>query len=138
ATTGPTTGVLSILMGHGDGTYAAHVDFALAGPPSSCAVRDLDGDSILDVAIGYATASIVSVFRGVGNGTVGPRQDFAASAVNGVTIGDVTGDGRPDIIGARKAAALFVLPGHGDGTFGLQTDVPLTGIPLSVALSDLN
>jgi hypothetical protein len=56
-----------------------------------------------------------------------------------VTVGDVNGDGRLDLITANHGSAnASVLLGNGDGTFGAKTDFATGVQPRSVTLSDVN
>jgi VCBS repeat protein len=93
-------------------------------------LADLNHDGALDVIGGFENvfpaASNLFVMLGHGDGTFGA----AALLTNGdaftltllsVAVGDVTGDGNPDLIssdGTVSPNRLSVLPGHGDGTFG--------------------
>src|SRR5439155_441337 len=58
---------------------------------------------------------------------------------NSVAIGDVNGDGKPDLVVANTySSTVSVLLGNGDGTFGARKDFG-TGIePHFVAIGDLN
>src|SRR5438034_10249882 len=65
---------VSVLLGNGDGTFQAAQTYATAGfNPEFVAVGDvnLDGRQDLAVAQSGSTASLVSVMRGNGDGSVG-------------------------------------------------------------------
>jgi YD repeat-containing protein len=56
-----------------------------------------------------------------------------------VAIGDVNGDGKADMITTNYSSNnISILPGNGDGTFGVKTDVAVVSYPASVALGDLD
>jgi YD repeat-containing protein len=56
-----------------------------------------------------------------------------------VAIGDVNGDGKADTITTNYSSNnISILPGNGDGTFGVKTDVAVNSYPGSVALGDLD
>jgi hypothetical protein len=61
-----------------------------------------------------------------------------------VAIGDLNGDGRPDLVTANSGSAptyhptISLLLGNGDGTFAPTTDLSPGGIPGSVTIADLN
>src|SRR5205814_405368 len=57
-----------------------------------------------------------------------------------VAIGDVNGDGRPDLVVANDGSnSVSVLLGNGDGTFQAQTKYTTLGaLPASVAIGDVN
>ncbi|MGA7633146.1 MAG: VCBS repeat-containing protein [Terriglobales bacterium] len=41
---------VSVLLGHGDGTFAPHSDYAVDGAPIGIVVGDFNGDGKLDIA----------------------------------------------------------------------------------------
>jgi len=56
-----------------------------------------------------------------------------------VAIGDLIGDGNPDLAVANiNSITVSVLLGNGNGTFGTKTDFATGSAPLSVAIGDLN
>src|SRR6058998_3582543 len=57
---------------------------------------------------------------------------------NYVEIGDVSGDGRPDLVVINSGATVSVLLGRGDGTFDPKTDYATSPNPRSVAIADFN
>ena len=60
----------------------------------------------------------MSVLLGNGNGTFQAQQSFAAGmGPVSVTLGDVNGDGKPDIAVACNSSNTCVLLGNGNGTF---------------------
>jgi hypothetical protein len=70
----------------------------------------------------------------------GPDQQFATGNFpNSVAIGDLNGDGTPDLATANGGSnSVSVLLGNGDGTFQARQDFA-TGVgPRSVAIGDLN
>jgi hypothetical protein len=100
---------------------------------------DLDGHADIVVSKGYGTNDLVLLF-GRGDGTfrarcIGPVSYFDA---RGATVADLTGDGRPDVIVARRDI-VSVHPGLGDGTFGPAQVVDLGGRrALDVATHDFD
>ena len=66
--------------------------------------------------------------------------NFATQAgANSVAIGDLNGDGRPDLAVANVGSnSVSVLLGNGDGTFQSQVSYGVQTHPTSVAIGDLN
>jgi hypothetical protein len=135
---------VAVLLGNGDGTFAAPVTYSLpAGVPMQVAVADFNGDGNPDIAVitGQMNGFTSNVFVLLGNGTGNfSTAIITASGVNGLTIhaADINGDGKQDVvIGGNGSAAL--LYGKGDGTF--QNPVLLSsssGALVDAAVGDVN
>ncbi|MDO7848988.1 FG-GAP-like repeat-containing protein [Hymenobacter sp. M29] len=69
---------------------------------------------------------------------LGPKVDYTTGVQPfAFALGDVTGDGRPDIVTANASGNSFsVLPGLAGGTFGPKTDY--TALSQFMALADVN
>jgi hypothetical protein len=131
---------VSVLLGHGDGTFAPKLDYAVDHTPYSVALRDLNGDGHLDLVTANSGSDSVSVLLGHGDGTFGPRTDYAAgSGAQDVALGDLDGDGHLDLVTANiNGDSISVLLGHGDGTFAPHADYATGSKPAAVALGDVN
>jgi len=144
-------GGVSVLLGVGDGTFAAAVDYPAGDWPSSIAMGDLDGDQVPDLAVAnlgtypeYADG--VSVLLGVGDGTFAAAVDYAVGVEPwSVAIDDLDGDQVPDLVLTTYGTypeyddgGVSVLLGLGDGTFAAAVHYAATGRPFSVAIGDLN
>src|SRR3984957_13473289 len=65
-----TANSVSVLLGNGNGTFAAHVDFPVGGAPVGVVVGDFNNDGKLDIAVAYGFEnSKVAVLLGNGDGT---------------------------------------------------------------------
>ena len=53
-----TSATISVLLGMGDGTFAAKVDYTIGGQPLSLAAGDLNGDGRVDLAITNTDATL--------------------------------------------------------------------------------
>ncbi len=149
---------VSVLLGHGDGTFARPLVFAASGQdftftPSSMAVGDVNGDGRSDLVINLiggedSVVSQLGVLLGNGNGTFGaPILTSPQGGEDGdVALGDFNNDGRLDAAVGGEAGlpdGLAVFNGNGDGTFGVPFQSPQrfsTGgnDPFGVAAADLN
>ena len=141
---------VSVLLGNGDGTFAPKTDFA-SEVSSSMAIADLNADGRPDLATAnYNPPSgglnptppshTVSVMLGNGDGTFGVKTEFGTgTGPQGVAVGDLDADGRPDLATANAGAStVSVLLGNGDGTFGANSDFGTGSDPQSLAIADLN
>ena len=96
---------LSVLLGDGTGqfTLAAGSPFHTGKAPVGVAVGDVNGDSILDIALANSLSNDVSVYLGGSTGfTQAPGSPFAVgNNPEGIALGDINGDGRTDIVTAN-------------------------------------
>ncbi len=66
------------------------------------------------------------------------RRDYP-SAGGVVVLGDVTGDGIPDIVAVAAQDTVSTMPGNGNGSFGNAVNTPVQWLDMSgAALADLN
>ena len=164
---------VGILLNDGKGGFKPVVNYPLSNLAAEITAADLNGDNKLDLVVPlYGTSatpgSAVAILLGNGDGTFKPESDL--KLVNGsntfynpyaVTVGDVNGDGKPDLaitIQNQVTPCLMqggvpvlnqgiaIALGNGDGTFQTPTlfgsslqncslDVPLPGY---VQMTDLN
>src|SRR5207249_592627 len=84
--------------------------------------------------------STVSVLLGNGDGTFRASPTFAAGEnPSSVAMGDLNGDGRPDLAVANSDPSdVSVLLGNGDGTFQTAQAFAAGDHPISVAVGDVN
>lgn len=122
---------VSVLLGNGNGTFQAQLTSSAGTDPISIAVADLNGDGKPDLAIGspsvnYYTGNFVTILLGNGDGTFRSAGNLSAGAgPSAVSVADMNGDGKPDVVVADSGwvnfnysySGVIVLPGNGDGTF---------------------
>ncbi|MBI3817439.1 MAG: VCBS repeat-containing protein [Planctomycetes bacterium] len=136
-TVNKTANSISILLGNGNGTFANKSDKAVGASPAYGGVIDLNADGKLDIVTASSTASTISVLIGNGVGGVAAKVDYpvGAASTTFMALGDVNGDGKPDV--NVDAASLSVLLGNGDGTF--PAPMLSAGVPGNqIFLGDLN
>ncbi len=112
---------VSVLLGKGDGTFLAHLDFAAGSEPRDVAIGDLNGDGNLDLAVAdFGAGGGISVLLGDGTGHFGaPLPVAGASLAVSLQIADLNGDGKADLIAANaNDSTISVLLGDGTGHFG--------------------
>ena len=140
------TGVIVLING-GKGTFPAPVSYAAGTNPNAVAIGDLNGDAKPDLALGRGDAASgsqggASVAFNVGNGTFTAAVNYKYAAGYGsLVIGDVDGDGHPDLAGPAGSdcgGAALALNG-GKGTFPTVAVVgQQDGFVPEVRLADLN
>lgn len=143
-------GLVSVLLGNGDGTFQAAQSYATDGHQiSAIAVADVNGDGRLDVVV--SQVENVAVLLGNGNGTFQAPQTYTINSLfgaSGVAVADVNRDGKLDLLVALPCGpnqpfcvpgGAGVLLGKGDGTFGtLQVFTAKLLSPSSIAVADVN
>jgi hypothetical protein len=153
---------ISVLMGNGDGTFQAPVDYDIgandfnnAVNPDAVAIADLNGDGIPDIVtanfgtfseLGFTPGTTVSVLPGNGDGTFGPARVFDTGVYpTSVAVGDFAGNGRLSIVTADEgftglSGDVGFLQGNGDGTFRdpVFLGLGVSAASRSVAVADLN
>jgi FG-GAP-like repeat/Abnormal spindle-like microcephaly-assoc'd, ASPM-SPD-2-Hydin/FG-GAP repeat len=136
---------VSVLLGNGNGTFQDAVFYPvllLDSFSSGIAVGDFNGDGKPDVAVTNYDGNDVSVFLGVGDGTLKSAVDYPGSInPKGLVVGDFNGDGNQDIAsvaGYLISAAVNVLIGRGDGTFAAHTNHGVPLYPYDMAAGDFN
>ena len=148
---GDSFGRVSVFVGDGAGGFGAPGEVALAHEmPGAVALGDLDGDTHLDVVVsnggtGWGMDS-VSVLLGDGTGKLSVEQEFGTVDIpSDIALGDVNGDGRPDLVTANQAGwggdvrTVSVLLGTGAGGFACPTVFEVGHAPpVAVALGDVN
>ena len=122
---------VSVLLGDGRGGFgpAAGSPFAVGRAPYPHAVGDLNGDGKLDIVTPNVRGNSVSVLLGDGRGGFTPAANSpygVATRPYYIAIGDVSGDGKPDLITTHDDITLMTtLLGDGRGGFDAAPASPL-------------
>jgi hypothetical protein len=137
---------VSVLLGNGDGTFQAHQDYAVGFKPIDVKTADVNGDGILDLVVANLEgnpngnpAPTISVLIGNGDGTFQAQASYLAPAgPNAIGVGDLNGDGHPDLVTSDGAGAFTVFLNSGTGTFSTHASYPSCHFPAYVVgLADL-
>jgi hypothetical protein len=119
-------GTVSVLLGHGDGTFRQQLTFAAGKGPDHIAFADVDGDGTLDLLVLDAVRDSVIVMSGYKDGVfqVVTTHSLGLGQQNGESqsfvVGDFNHDGHPDLAVTLTGVAtrsITVLLGDGKGGF---------------------
>jgi hypothetical protein len=136
-------GTVSVLLSRGGGSFqrartlrlgTVNLEFGFPG----LAVGDLNGDRRPDIAVTHygAGVNVLTVWLNGGRGTFGHKRNYSTgNDPNGVAIGDLNGDRRPDLAVANQSdGTVSVLLGEGGGRFRSRLDYPAGVFPFAVAV----
>jgi hypothetical protein len=138
---------VSVLLNRGGGGFRPKRDYVTGPHPSSVAIGDLNGDRKPDLTIAnFGTeedpGATVSVLVNKGDGSFEAKRDVqTGSRPRSVALGDLNGDGKPDLATANNVVSsgtVSVLLNTGEGSFGLEHDYATSWPPSSVAIGDVN
>jgi hypothetical protein len=140
---------LSVVLGQAGGMRSGNA-IPTSNIPRGLAIADLNDDARLDVVVTLLNQNAVAVFLNAGGNTFqaerrfgvrGPDQQRAALP-RSVAVGDLNGDGIPDLVtGNSGTDSIGILLGTGGGQFAVAQEFapsPASNFPLDVQLVDLN
>jgi hypothetical protein len=143
-------GLVSILLGNGDGTFRPRVDYPTGPNPTGLVVGDFNGDGHLDLAtadhvsrISSGSPGMVSILLGNADGTFQSHIDSpAGDGVIGLAAADFNLDGRLDLVVDNQPSpgsqTVSLLIGRGDGSFEQPAPLSAGGSPTSLVAADFD
>ncbi len=144
---GSDSGGVSILLASGGGAFHAAANITAGPAPSTVSLADLNGDGKLDMVVldfgPFSSAGALSVLLGKGDGTFQSPVSYAAGVNPGaMAVGDVNGDGKPDVVVGTADANfndfVYVYLGNGDGTFQSPVSYPGQFGMADIKIVDMN
>lgn len=140
------SGSVTVLLGKGDGTFQAPVNYPGVSDATSIVAADFNGDGKLDLAVGTTAASIydsnvVCIMLGNGDGTFQPCLNSVISGPQALCLatGDFNGDGKLDLAATNTSNnTVSILVGNGDGTFQPYVNYTTGAWVTCVATGDFN
>ncbi|MFZ0319490.1 MAG: FG-GAP-like repeat-containing protein, partial [Candidatus Sulfotelmatobacter sp.] len=116
-------GGIAVLLGNGDGTFQSAVNYNTTGPDGGqTIVADLSRSGELDVVM--PSGAGIDVFWGKGDGSLEQAQFFPSGESGWMAVGDLNGDGLPDVALASSSYGLTTM--LNTGVVGLSpTTAPL-------------
>jgi Calx-beta domain/FG-GAP-like repeat/Domain of unknown function (DUF4214) len=139
------TDEVDVLLGNGDGTFAAPVKISLGSygiGANHLETADVNRDGLADIVVAFFGSGNFVSLLGAGNGS------FTIAAGNRVTddnffekfaVADFNQDANPDLAYVRyQDKTLTILFGDGTGYFNTRRDHTLVGSPFKVIAHDFN
>src|SRR5919198_360292 len=142
------TNTVSVLLNDGQGGLKAPVSYPVqhAGY-EDLEIGDVTGDGLDDLVVMSGqglvpNVSVVPQLAAGGFGSAAPYTVAANTLTQGIGVGDVTGDGRNDVVasygGNRPASNIAVFAQTAGGTLGAPTSYPSYDIPEPVDVADVD
>ncbi|MBD1365392.1 VCBS repeat-containing protein [Mucilaginibacter sp. ZT4R22] len=124
--------------GINNGSFLPNVTFSTgiypASLPTGLAFDDIDGDDILDMVASVHGNGRLSIFKGINatgpisSGTFAAKLDMQlGSSAPSVAMGDIDGDGRPEILGISGTNVVSVLRNNPVIAPAITSIIPMSG-----------
>ncbi len=135
---------LRIILSNGDRTWATPIDIPIGTYIHHAEVGDFNGDGRLDIALvnnrDGANGKLIIV-RNNGGGSFSIANSYTIDTPLGVTVADVNGDGKPDIMvghysGSQSGCQIFL--GAGNCSFVGGQHIAEGNVGFRAAVADFN
>jgi hypothetical protein len=132
---------LRLFLGGPDGSFTELCVVGLCSQADWITSGDLDSNGCADLVVGTFWTGCVSVLLGASSGPLQPRDPafVSSGALLGGSVGDLDGDGVPDLVVSENASrSLVFLRGLGNGSFEYAGGFGFASGPWQVHIADLN
>lgn len=130
---------VGIILGNGDGTFRPVLRSTTGSVPRFVAAGDLDVNGKIDLVVAHEVAGTIGILTGNGDGTYGSVESIGNEPVYDVAAGDVTGDGRDDVVSVLFSRSVAqVRPGVEGGGYGAPFELQPGSAPSAAVLADMN
>lgn len=136
---------LTLLRGDGEGGFQAFPNSPLTidVDPHPHAVRaaDLDDDGYVDLIVDHRAGEGLLILRGMGGGAFaspGTLVGAGGDPYRGMAVGDLNGDGQPDLVTPNPRGVGVMLSTDSEGVSFAQDEIVTEAGPFAVELADLN
>jgi hypothetical protein len=131
----------------GNISFAPKIDYATGNAPYSIAIGDLNGDGRPELVVANSSLDSVSIYSNIskpGNILFDTKLSFyVGTNPYGVAIGDLDGDGKPDLAVTTQGTSLSLsvirnTSTGGSISFSSKTDLATLNGPFIVSIGDLD
>lgn len=130
---------ITVLLNQGSGVFVTSTPYNAGLRPHAVAIGDLNRDGVDDMVVANDGYNGVSVLLNRGNGTFASQAQYVVGLHPQLAIGDLNGDGSPDLAVTHDFGRISVLLNQGDGSLVAQVPSYATETgPISVAIADLD
>lgn len=134
---------VSVLINDGAGNFAAKKDYQAGSGPYMVQAADFTGDGNIDLLVCLNKDSTVALLTNNGDGTfAAPKTASLGTAMSSsptsLSLGDINGDGRPDVVSAIYADQKIGITLNNAGVLGQTSMLTATGFPRGIVAGDVN
>ena len=127
--TGWSSDVLVFMPGHAETYFGVPRFIPAPGGPRDVQLADFDGDGRLDLVVAMYSSGELAFWKGDGAGDFAPAARFLTRGrlPNRARVGDVNGDGKPDVAVSHRYSddSIVIFYGNGGFRFDLSQEILL-------------